>query len=113
MPAEQYKLPVESLTVAELLNLYSQVLRELRERGVIRTKNLVGDIAEGLVASRLGLVLATSSNAGYEALDPNGMRYQVKSRLPTPENPSTELGAIRKLDKRGASKGCQRNKEGE
>lgn len=49
MTAEQYTLPIESLTVAELLDRYSQVLHELRKRGVIRTKNLVGDIAEGLV----------------------------------------------------------------
>ncbi|MEO8288908.1 MAG: hypothetical protein ABI670_21040 [Chloroflexota bacterium] len=60
----------------------------------------MGDIAEELVASRLGLVLANNSNAGHDAVDPDGNRYQVKSRLPTPENPSTELGAIRNLDKR-------------
>lgn len=100
MLAEPYKLPVENLTVAELLDCYSLVLRELRSRGVIRTKNLVGDIAEGLVASSLGLVLATNSNAGYDAIGIDGTRYQVKSRLPTLENPSTELGAIRNLDKR-------------
>lgn len=100
MSTEEYNLPVENLTVAELLNCYTQILRALKERGVIRTKNLVGDIAEGLVATKLGLMLADNSNAGYDAIDADGMRYQVKSRLPTEENPSTELGAIRNLEKR-------------
>src|SRR5947209_7395503 len=89
-----------ALTVPDLLGLYVSVLAELRRRKVVRTSNNpVGDYAEWLVADRLNLALTNNSNAGYDAVDVNGLRYQIKSRRLTPENPSTQLGAIRDLDK--------------
>lgn len=46
---------VKALSVRELLALWASVLRELRERGVVRTfNNPIGDIAEQLVAVHYG-----------------------------------------------------------
>jgi hypothetical protein len=88
----------ELLSIPQLLNHYTLILGELRKRGAIRTdNNPVGDYAEWLVTDRLGLELKNNSNSGYDAVDPNGVKYQIKSRRVTPRNPSTQLGAIRNL----------------
>lgn len=87
------------LTVAELLATHSAVLDELRHRHVIRSKNNpTGDYAEWLVSTKLGLTLEVNSAKGFDATDPNGLRYQIKGRRVTPENKSTQLGVIRNLD---------------
>src|SRR5262249_4737427 len=38
--------------------------------------------------------------AGYDALDVNGKKYQIKGRRLTPQNSSTELSAIRNFNNR-------------
>lgn len=91
-------LTLGNLTIPELLQFYAQVLSELRSRRVLRTKNLLGDYTEWLVAEKLGLTLSGNSTAGYDAVDAEGHRYQIKGRQPTLENPSTQLGALRSLD---------------
>jgi hypothetical protein len=89
----------KSLTVSELLNHYTLILDELRERGVVRTANSpIGDYAEWLVAKRLDLKLENNSNSGYDAIDRNNIKYQIKSRRITPKNPSTQLSVIRNLE---------------
>lgn len=90
----------QHLTVRELLQRYSLVLEELGSRGILRTQNLLGDYTEWLVAHVLGLTLSTNSTAGYDALDTEGIRYQIKGRRPSPKNKSTQLSSIRGLDKR-------------
>lgn len=86
------------LTVSELLKSHGAVLDELKRRGVVRSKNNpTGDYAEWLAASRLGLKLETNSAKGFDATDPQGLRYQIKGRRVTPDNPSTQLGVIRSL----------------
>jgi hypothetical protein len=89
-------------TPSQLLSLYTDILSELRHRGVTRSSNNpAADYAEYLVAKALALDLATNSTAGYDATDPvTGLRYQVKGRRPTASNPSRQLGAIRNLPDR-------------
>lgn len=85
-----------SLSVPDLLLLFANVLSELRDRGVIRsTNNPVADYSEWLVARALGLELVAPSVKGYDAISPDGARYQVKGRRQTPENASRQLSAIR------------------
>ena len=49
----------------ELLKLYTELMAELRSRGIVRTSNGPGaDVAEGLVAKALSLTLNTASTAG-------------------------------------------------
>jgi hypothetical protein len=87
------------LTVPELLAAHTAVLDELRARKVLRSKNNpTGDYAEWIVSTKLGLVLETNSAKGYDATDEQGLRYQIKGRRVTPDNPSRQLGVIRNLE---------------
>lgn len=92
---------LKTLSVRDLLQLQHHVLLELQSRGILRTKNNpLGDYAEWLVASRLGLELQTNSSAGCDAIGKDGTRYQIKARRLTPNNQSRMLGAIRNYEKR-------------
>lgn len=88
-----------SHSVLDLLQLHSQIIEELKRRGVLRTKNNpVGDYAEWLTSQALGLKLESNSAAGYDATDDQGIRYQIKARRVTPDNASRQLSAIRNLE---------------
>ena len=88
-----------SLTLPELLSTHSAVLEELRRRNVVRSKNNpTGDYAEWLVSAKLGLQLQPKSAKGYDAIDSSGVRYQIKGRRVTADNPSRQLGVIRNLE---------------
>lgn len=89
---------LSTLGNSELLALHCQVLGLLRERGVVRSSNNpVADYTEGLVAKALNATLVTASQAGYDAVGPDGTRYQVKGRRLTAKNGRTQLSAIRNL----------------
>jgi hypothetical protein len=89
-----------NLQTKDLLKLQSEVISELRVRGVLRTmNNPVGDYAEWLVASALGLKLAKNSAAGHDAESEAGKKIQIKARRLSHKNKSRQLGAIRNLDK--------------
>ncbi len=84
----------------DLLKLQSKVIEELKGRGVLRTmNNPVGDYAEWLVASALGLKLAKNSATGHDAESEEGKKIQIKARRVNQNNKSRQLGAIRNLDK--------------
>lgn len=83
----------------ELLKLYTELMAELRARGIVRTSNGPGaDVAEGLVAKALSLTLNAASTAGYDGIDPMGRKVEVKCRRLTRHNDSRQLSAIRNLD---------------
>lgn len=83
----------------ELLKLYTELMTELRSRGIVRTSNGPGaDVAEGLVAKALSLTLNSSSTAGYDGIDPDGRRIEVKCRRLTRHNSSRQLSAMRNLE---------------
>lgn len=89
---------LRAYSVPDLLLLYVRVLDRLRELEVIRSaNNPVSDYSELLVSRAFGLELAPKSVAGYDATAPDGTRYQVKGRRPTPANPSRQLSFIRGL----------------
>ena len=90
---------INSFSTQELLVIYAQIIEELRDRKVVRTSNgPVGDYAEWLVSQKMNLTLANNSNSGFDAIDTNGVKFQIKSRRVTPHNKSTQLSAIRNLD---------------
>jgi hypothetical protein len=93
---------VSSMTDAELLSLWNQIMEELQSRSLVRTaNNPVADYGERVVAKRLGLTLTGNSNASYDAIGPEGTRYQIKARRKTRSQPSRQLGALRNLDSDG------------
>ena len=87
------------MTDAELLALWSSVMDELRHRGVIRSSNNpTADYAEYVVANKLGLQLASNSTAGYDALAPDGKRFQIKGRRLATAKTSRQLSGLRNLN---------------
>ncbi|WP_374600230.1 hypothetical protein [Brevundimonas sp.] len=85
-------------SVRDLLKLHGAVLDELRSREVVRTSNSpVGDYAELLFATAFGWELESSSAAGHDATDKDGLRYQIKSRRLTKANGSRQLSFLRRL----------------
>lgn len=93
-------MDLATFTTRELLNLQAVVIGELRNRGILRTKNNpVGDYAEWLVSSALNLKLAKNSAAGHDAESDSGRKFQIKARRVTADNRSRQLGVIRNLEK--------------
>jgi hypothetical protein len=91
---------LRSLTDREVFATWVAAMTELRRRGIIRSDNTpTGDYAEWLVASRLGLVLEANSQSGYDAIGPDGVRYQIKARRLATTKSSRQLSTIRNLDK--------------
>jgi len=91
--------PMANATVKELLTTYGDVMAELRRRGVVRTGNPpVGDYAELLFSKAFDWRLEGNSVAGYDAVDAQGWRYQIKGRRLAHDRASRQLSAIRKID---------------
>ena len=92
------KLGLADFSTLELLQTYAGILNELKAREVIRTRNNpIADYSEWLVASKLNLKLEGNSSFGYDAVDSEGTRIQIKSRRITPDNKSVRSSAIRNL----------------
>jgi len=88
-------------SIIGLLRTHSAIIEELRKRKVVRTRNNpVQGYAEWLVSKKLNLILEPNSNTGFDATDRKGTRYEIKGRRITPSNKSTQLSAIRNLDKK-------------
>ena len=91
---------LQALSEVELLQTHGAVIDELRRRGVVRTRNNpVGDYTEWLVCNRLGLEAQENSRAAFDAVDPEGIRYQIKGRRST--ETSVQFSAIRNLEDGG------------
>lgn len=76
----------EKLDTAELIDAYSQIIIQLKKRGVIRTKNLLGDLAEFLVIdyfsktpSLPNLQSAAAGTKNFDAISRKGDRYSIKA----------------------------------
>jgi len=88
-------------SVGELLRTYSEVMEELRKRGVVRSSNNpVADYTEYVVSTELALTRLANSAAGADAVDGQGRRYQIKGRRLTAANRSPALSGIRNLKDR-------------
>jgi hypothetical protein len=73
-------------SIAELLDRYAAILQELRDRGVVRTRNApLGDYAEYLAVQVYGGTLATNSVKSHDLLAADGRRVQVKARTVAPD----------------------------
>ena len=84
----------------ELARAWARCMRQLRNRDLVRTANTpVGDYAERICCDRFNLTRLGFSEKSIDAVDANGIRYQIKARRLTPENPSRQLGAIRDVEK--------------
>ena len=92
--------PFRTMSEVELLQTHSAVIAELRRRGVVKTKNNpIGDYTEWLVCNRLGLETQDNSKASFDAIDLQGVRYQVKGRCSNAN--AVQFSAIRNLEQHG------------
>jgi len=83
----------------EVAKAWARCMRALRARDLVRTANApVGDYAERICCERFGLERRGFSEKSIDALDADGIRYQIKARRLTPENRSRQLGAIRDVE---------------
>lgn len=82
----------------DLLRLYVGVLDELRRQGITRSSNNpAADVAEYLFCKAFPWRRSRNSTPHFDAIGPDGARYQIKGRRVTRENSSRQLGAIRDL----------------
>ena len=77
---------LSSLSAKELIQVYGQLIVELKRRGVIRSKNIVGDLGESLAIefynSTSGLPklkVAPPSTQNIDAISNKGDRYSIKT----------------------------------
>jgi hypothetical protein len=80
---DRFDALLAAMTVDELATTWARAARELRKRGAVRTSNIVGDLAEADVASRLGLTRGSFSEKSIDAVDRSGTTYQIKGRWKT------------------------------
>lgn len=78
------------LSGVKLLELYGEVLTEMKSRGMIRSKNVVGDLGEYLVIDHYQktkglpkLQFAPPSTKNIDAISVNGERYSIKTTTGT------------------------------
>ena len=89
---------LRTMSEVELLQTHSAIIVELRRRGVVTTKNNpIGDYTEWLVCNRLQLQIQRNSRQGFDAIDLQGIRYQVKGRHS--EDNSVQFSVIRNLER--------------
>jgi hypothetical protein len=74
------------ISTQNLIKAYGQVLTELKRRGSIRSKNIIGDLGESLaidfynsMSNLPKLQLAPPSTQNVDALSNNGERYSIKA----------------------------------
>jgi len=92
---------LKNMNEQALLQLYSDLMEELRNRELIRSSNNpVADYAEKVAVECMDLIRARKEDKGYDALDRQKKRYQVKGRRLTRHNSSRQLGVIRNLDEK-------------
>jgi len=79
-------MEISSLSVNELIQLYSQTVKELKKRGILRTGNVIGELGEYLVIDfyNKSPILPTLSSVpigtkNINAISQNGERYSIKS----------------------------------
>ena len=77
---------IEQLNTTELIESYSLILHELKKRKIIRTKNLLGDLAEFMVIDFFektpwlpNLQSAPAGTKNVDAISRQGDRYSIKA----------------------------------
>ena len=100
-------MDLSELQNPQIIALYSDLISELKSRGIIRTKNLLGDLGEYLAIEHYnstpglpGLQAAPAGTQNIDAISRKGERYSIKSTsgnltgvfygLNDPESPENE-----------------------
>jgi hypothetical protein len=77
---------LEKLNKEELVTLFAEILKVLKQRGVLRTGNFLGDLGEYLAVKYYNktsglpkLRIAPPGTKDYDAKSTTGLRYSIKS----------------------------------
>lgn len=90
---------LQQKSVPELLSLHVSIIEELCDRNVLRSENnATGPLAEYLFCQAFGWEQAPNSQKGFDAVDKNGARYQIKGRRLRQKNTPRQLSSIRDLN---------------
>jgi hypothetical protein len=71
-------------------------VQQLINHGVVRSHVLVGDLGERIAAAFYGVDLAPAFTPGYDLIDGQGRRVQVKTLRATPDKPRSIVGEIKR-----------------
>ena len=83
---------LQSMSIRQLLGLYSRILTELIQRGVVRSRNApAGDLAESVVAKAYRGQLAPQSEKSWDVRAADGTLLQVKCRVIEPGGRRTHV----------------------
>ena len=79
-------MDLNKMSTTELINAYSSIIETLKKRGIIRTKNFIGDIGEYLAidffnnnSKKSNLEFAPPGTKNIDAISREGKRYSIKS----------------------------------
>lgn len=79
-------IELANMDTSDIIKLYSKSIKELKNRGVIRTNNVVGELGEYLAIefynntpSLPNLVAAPVGTENIDAISRKGDRYSIKS----------------------------------
>jgi len=91
------ELAMHELSILAMLGRHADILDGLKKAGATRSyNNPTGDYAEYLFSKAFGWDLETNSKAGYDAIDDQKHRYQIKSRrMVTGKASERRLGTMR------------------
>jgi hypothetical protein len=94
-------IDLTNVPVSDLLELHGDLLAELRRRKIVRSaNNPAGDYGELLFSRAFGWTLNGNASADADAIDSEGIRYQIKCRRLTTPQGSRQLSFIRRLPNR-------------
>ena len=91
-PARDVARAMERLRAAERER--HAAIGDLVRLGVVRSRVLVGDLGEQMAAVYYGVELAPQFTPGYDLIDRQGRRVQVKTLRGTPTRPRTIIGTL-------------------
>lgn len=96
-------MDLKALKDEEIVQLYSDAIKELKERNIIRTKNVIGDLGEYLAIKTYcntpglpNLAYAPVGTQHIDAISRAGERYSIKSTT------NTTTGVFTGLNKKGS-----------
>ena len=79
-------IDLENMPAEDIIELYSSSIKELKKRGIIRTKNVIGELGEYLSIQYYNntpglpnLQAAPIGTQNIDAISINGERYSIKS----------------------------------
>jgi len=74
-------IDLKEMSPIDLLKLHSQIIDELKHRGIAKTRNQpIAEYSKWLVRNKLKLNDVNNPNEKYDGYDTNGKKYLVRSR---------------------------------